>query len=84
VNNTQLKRLSFVAVIAATLLSVAVVTALSTVEDADARHKKSKSSTSKSQSIKQSDTSSGNSKSSNSATNKNGGKTQTCNNGECS
>jgi hypothetical protein len=68
---------------AATLLSVAVVTALSTVEDADARDKKSKSSTSKSQSIYQKNTGSGNSKNFNSATNSHGSKSTTCINGKC-
>ena len=38
-NNTQLRTLSFVAVVASTLLSVAVITALSTIEEADARHR---------------------------------------------
>ena len=71
-NNTQFKRLSFFAMIAATLLSVAVVTALSMVEDADARHKRSSSSTSTSQSITQSNTGSGNSRNFNSATNSDG------------
>jgi hypothetical protein len=66
--NTHFKRLSFIAAIAAALLSVAVVTALSTVEDADAR-RRSSSSTSTSQSITQSNTGSGSSNNLNSATN---------------
>ena len=40
-NNTQLRTLSFVAIVASTVLSVAVITALSTIEEADARHRSS-------------------------------------------
>lgn|GEM_PF-1870005 len=81
-NNTHFQRLSFIVVIAATLLSVAIVTAISMVEDVDARHKSS-SSTSTSQSIKQSNTGSGDDRNSNSATNSGGSGSVTCINGKC-
>jgi hypothetical protein len=83
VTNTHFKRLSFIVVIAATLLSVAVVTSLSMVEEADANHRKSSSSTSTSQSITQSNTGSGNSRNFNSATNSGGSSSTTCINGVC-
>jgi hypothetical protein len=78
-NNTQLRTLTFVAVVAATLLSV-VITALSTIEEADARHK---SRTSTSQSIRQSNNGDNGDRNSNSATNSDGSSSTTCNNGVC-
>jgi hypothetical protein len=79
-NNTQLRTLSFVAEVASTLLSVAVITAVSTIEEADARHK---SSTSTSQSIRQSNNGDNGDRNSNSATNSDGSSSTTCNNGVC-
>jgi hypothetical protein len=77
-NNSQLSRLTLVAVIAASLLAVAITTALSMAEDADARKKKSSSSskTTTKQTIIQRNIESGDSRNFNSGSNCIGGNCQ--------